>query len=990
MAVNNNIASGGSRQNNIGFRIGFFIKRPVYYFIHRLANRLRASTVAILAGFSIRDNTDLWAHAYGLHIHALYMRNSTAHNRDISDSHYVRQIISTLLRIRENKEIHFSISRTNNEIRNQIENLSRFHIWSLSIVKDAANTNPHLALAWSGVSIFLTILSEHSINDEAMLKGLNTVSQIQIFWKNYLENFVEVSDSRLSRTLRGALAKLYSSIIEYEVHCICHISTPRLFQTTQSINWDEMINSIQDFEESCLSLIDEVHKAEVRQNVKLQLEEIRKSRVIQQRLLDTITDDLQDTKERQLLSDLANVSKDYTRYKNINPDRVTKTCEWFLKDDRFCKWRESQSGQLLWLSAGPGCGKSVLSKCLIDEGLLNPKTTITISSSTIIECETVVCYFFFKEAGDGNMDSAHALCALLHQLFKYKSTSNLIAHALPSHKSDGQTLTQKVNELWRILVECANNSPVPIICVLDALDECKEDGRKELIGMLQKLYSSTAGSSIPSKLKFLITSRQNERFESFLKRLSSSTAYTYFDADDKSREIGREINHVIDFRMSQIADGFLREDHAKISKRLKSMKNRTYLWLYLTLSIVEEGMGAYSRGSDIQVLLSGLPPKVADAYEKILSRSQDDKKVEALLQIVLAATRPLTLDEANYALTLALDGRFSSHEKLERKKWPQHTFKTTVQTLCGLFISIHDAKLSFIHQTAREFLIHRERGTWKGRLSMSKSHGILSGACIKYLQILGTSVTTDKGLKWPMLSYAANSWFLHFRSQDADSTEKLRKPARELCRLSAPQAQYWVGHSSRPFVKDNWTDLHVASYLGLAAVANDLIKNENADVNAIISGKSPLRIAIDEGQLNVMELLLDLSCGALINEWDMPAAAYHKSNAKAMMSLLLDKLDECGSEVRITEDVLIYAVQNRRCGAATMALILKRRGNEVKVTQKVAESAAQWGSIETMTLLLNQRGHEFSITEDIIMEAIKKRKDLLAMLLKQDKVKITR
>ncbi|PON27377.1 hypothetical protein TGAM01_v203758 [Trichoderma gamsii] len=55
----------------------------------------------------------------------------------------------------------------------------------------------------------------------------------------------------------------------------------------------------------------------------------------------------EDDKERKLLDDLSSVSGDYARYKNINPERVPGTCEWFLGDDRFCEWRDSQTGALL-------------------------------------------------------------------------------------------------------------------------------------------------------------------------------------------------------------------------------------------------------------------------------------------------------------------------------------------------------------------------------------------------------------------------------------------------------------------------------------------------------------------------------------------------------------------------------------------------------------------------------------------------------------------
>lgn len=171
-----------------------------------------------------------------------------------------------------------------------------------------------------------------------------------------------------------------------------------------------------------------------------------------------------DQKLRALLQDLA---ADYEGYKDFNPPRVPGTCEWFLQDDRFLEWRSSDSG-ILWVSAGPGCGKSVLSRALIDERRL----TTNVATSTI-------CYFFFKDGDDERMYAPKALCAILHQLIPNTPTSGLIQHALPSHKNYGKRLTDNLSELWRILVNCVKSPDAgEVVCALDALDECHHDSRQ--------------------------------------------------------------------------------------------------------------------------------------------------------------------------------------------------------------------------------------------------------------------------------------------------------------------------------------------------------------------------------------------------------------------------------------------------------------------------------------------------------------------------------
>ena len=190
--------------------------------------------------------------------------------------------------------------------------------------------------------------------------------------------------------------------------------------------------------------------------------------------------------------------------------------------------------------------------------------------------------------------------------------------------------------------------------------------------------------------------------------------------------------------MLRIAKGFSVEHRKRISDRLKEMNNRTYLWLFLTIDVITGSRSKYGKISDIDSLLSNLPSKVSNAYERILSRSSDNVRARILLQLIMAATRPLGLQEVNIALTLATQkGSCTSHRKLDL--WPSDDFKSTIQNMCGLFVSIHDGKVSLIHQTAREFLVQNtelpklQSGKWQGYLDMATAYCTISQVCLDYL-----------------------------------------------------------------------------------------------------------------------------------------------------------------------------------------------------------------------------------------------------------------
>jgi hypothetical protein len=155
---------------------------------------------------------------------------------------------------------------------------------------------------------------------------------------------------------------------------------------------------------------------------------------------------------------------------------VPGTCAWFVEHPIFKKWRESDGNDLLWLTADPGCGKSVLSRALVDERLLG-----------IGSCNPTICHFFFKDNEEQN-NIATALCALLHQLFR--AHEHLFErHAASVIEKTGQRVREDFEELWPILQSAVMDpSAGDVICILDALDECQESDRNKLIVHLKRFY----------------------------------------------------------------------------------------------------------------------------------------------------------------------------------------------------------------------------------------------------------------------------------------------------------------------------------------------------------------------------------------------------------------------------------------------------------------------------------------------------------------------
>lgn len=631
-----------------------------------------------------------------------------------------------------------------------------------------------------------------------MIEGISFVSDSLRLY-NIREELYMRADKPIDSEFVRLVEELYADIFEYQAKVIYHLSQNPAKRGFRSItNWDDWKGTLEQIKTSdkrCKNYCDQFDQKIERDRYEKQSRDIETSIEIQNRILEGIEafqpnrdSERRDDRERELLHDLAS---DYTTDKDSIAKRIEGTCEWFCKDERFLEWRDNKYSSLLWVSAGPGCGKSVLSRFLVDER----KVCKSIPAST-------VCYFFFKYGQEQRMHSTDALSAILHQLCEKPAP---IPQALASHKNYGKKLRDTFSELWTLIVESAKNPAAgEVICVLDALDECEEISRKQLIDTLVGFFEQGVESSFT--LKFLVTSRPYDDVEQNLNRLAGANTYLRFDGDDKSESISREIDLVIDATVPEIASDFNEKDRKAISNRLKKMNNRTYLWLFLTIDIIKQSWASYRKLSSIDFLLSSLPTKVSDAYERILSKSPDKGRAQTLLQIIVAATRPLSLAELNIALTIATQAEGLTLQKT-LDLWPPETFKSTIQNMCGLFVSIHDGKASLIHQTAREFLLKATdpycvlSEKWQGCFDMATAHSVISKICLIYLNLDKVGRFLEKTrdeIAYPddenkLVSYAIFNWPLHYSSQYSDPAADTLNLAYGLCNESVSQKN-WFSH----------------------------------------------------------------------------------------------------------------------------------------------------------------------------------------------------
>ena len=698
-------------------------------------------------------------------------------------------------------------------------------------------------------------------------------------------------------------------------------------------------------------------------------------------------------------------TSDYRAFKARNFDRVPGTCQWFLGNEKYKKWIENTSSDLLWVTADPGCGKSVLSKSLIDHEFRTLSPSIT-------------CHFFFKDDNADQKSATKAVCALLHQILDICNDSASLQKALNVFRSHGSQMSQSFHILWDLLLDIAGVATASqILCVLDALDECEENGKEMLIRSLNTFSSTVNGRT--GRLKILVTGRPyyhiEERFSDRIIRLAG---------EDETKLIQGEIDLVIRHRVPGVARQSRLDPATQnvLQTRLLETRNRTYLWLHLTLEDVIKRSPEVKTPKPMERFLKEIPATLYDAYEQILNSSPDIKTARKLLSIVVVAVRPLTLREMNMALNIEEGDKAREDVDLIQ----EDIFPSYIKNTCGLFVSIYDSKLYLLHQTAREFLISHgkiphtnnrvspPRVVWRNSIELDIANLILTRICFIYLFFAvfedeplslrdrtphnnhtnNPANVIDKGFlegkehglqliytlpegfdldkmrqyaeKYDFLEYASRYWVQHFRLASQDS--RLNEWWLHICNTVSTRFCTWFqlkcALDDRPSMVSQYqtmsypsyfSPLMVASYLGHNAMVEQLCEKEQ--INARDSkDKTALWWAVQKGQASTVRILLRKGAMQIQDRIQGHAplmiAVYKES--KEMVCLLIDEGLPAHSKDTDGRTPLAYAVKFMR---ESMTELLLKKGAPVDSVDNDDKSPVlytiEYGQVETMKLLFN-------------------------------------
>ena len=754
------------------------------------------------------------------------------------------------------------------------------------------------------------------------MKGLEEIAKLIRRFSEVENLYLRKSEHRLAEDLEDELLIMYCKVLEFEARAACQFDRNTASQAIRNIikvdGWSDLLSDIKESEIRC-NILTQIMDAEHRHKWNDLIEKMMSEQTAKVNELLLISKGRNDEEPRHGMSRVNTFkgeesslaqrreeaecialfrTTDYEFDKNKNPPRVPGTCEWVIKHPVFRKWDQEDSIGWLWITANPGCGKSVLARFLTDEFHKNKD-------------RTYICYFFFKDDTATNRSANHALCAILHQLMCYDAT--MVRHALSSFASNGKQLPHLIESLWKVFIATVEALDRPLLCVFDALDECEESSRLDLLAKLAPLFGN---GSLLKKLKIVMTSRPNTPTGVAIWRhgVDPMSIQLTGERDVESRAISGEIDLYVNEKIRVFNDlrrhRQINDDaHEILKQKISSIENQTYLWVALIFPELEKNAGLSKLR--LMRIIDQIPTTVQEAYEKILSRSLDHERARNLLHLVIAALRPLTLIEMNVAL--AID-RWSDQER-DLDVDPEETFELTIRELCGLFVTVKEGKIYLIHQTAREFLIRDdflarkdvlEPTVWNWRHSLLpiESHRLAAHTCMLYLLLY--SIRNDQSAtrkasegvssdgmagerKWRALfDYAKTYWSSHSISMNLTS-ELLNEPFDTATSTAGSELTWLEMYKIGPRWLHSATyassALSMASHDGLDPVVRELLLTQSATDDGI----RPLRYAICDHHHDTIDILLDNIADKEENEILLNAAlhiACHVSEEGTVQRLL--------------------------------------------------------------------------------------------------------
>ena len=349
------------------------------------------------------------------------------------------------------------------------------------------------------------------------------------------------------------------------------------------------------------------------------------------------------------------------------------------------------------------------------------------------------------------------------------------------YRNDSQP---RYDELMRVFLAIIQHFG-RIFFVLDALDECTQDQRKDLCKFILSLANSTTNGPSQGVVKLFVTSRKESDIERAFQQESIPTIEVEAAKVNKDIEgyVKAQINMRLQDRSLRLRDMALKDkilsalttkaggmyvlelysssfspsSHINENEVLTIMDHR-FLWVEFQLNAI----CAEASDAGIERALKRVPDDMDATYERILETiNRKPWPMRELARKTLIwtayARRPLSIADLAYAISIEMGTR--DLRDLESSV-PSEEF---ILDACANLVSVdqsNDRIIRFVHFSVQEFLTSDRSTTLSMRYAMA--HREIAQTCMLYLSIFPPQRTK-------LYQYVFTEWPRHLRAGSLNS-----------------------------------------------------------------------------------------------------------------------------------------------------------------------------------------------------------------------------
>ncbi|KAJ6016426.1 hypothetical protein N7540_011017 [Penicillium herquei] len=440
---------------------------------------------------------------------------------------------------------------------------------------------------------------------------------------------------------------------------------------------------------------------------------------------------------------------DKERIKKTNGGLLKDSYRWILENEAFIKWQNTESNRLLWIRGDPGKGKTML-LCGIIEELIR------------LHGDTAAISFFFCQATDMRINSATSvLRGLIYSLVE--KHPSLLRHVRARYDSAGKDLFEDINA-WSALVSIFTQilqdpSLKSTYFVIDALDECR-DGLQYLLDLIVENSTTHKG------IKWVVSSRNEYEITECL---DSATQIAPISLELNEASVSEAVNAFIQYKVDSLVKQkrYDEKTTAIVKRHLLINSQGTFLWVALVWKNLDQ-----TPRRHVMKKLEMFPPGLDTLYRRMMGQVRDSEDAELWRN----------------------DGFDDLDTLLE------------VIGICGSFLTLRESTVTFVHQSAKDFLT-REAFTELFPKGLDSEHYTIFSQCLK---VLFKTLRRDMfDLKFPGIStkdisvpspdplasaeYACIYWADHLDACKDSATYRLSLKNKETLKTFLQQKYlYWL------------------------------------------------------------------------------------------------------------------------------------------------------------------------------------------------------